>query len=105
MFGDNKTVVDTASTPHGKLHKHHNALSFHKTRFAITAGVTTFHHVSGDTNPADVLSKHWDFASVWKQLKPILFWKGDTAELIEDDKEEGDSEGKSEKGEKAAEGN
>ena len=71
----------------------------------IAAGVTTFHHVSGDTNPADILSKHWDFTSVWKQLKPVLFWKGDTADLIEDDKEEGDSEGKSEKGEKASKGN
>ena len=97
MFGDNKTVVETASMPHGKLHKLHNALSFHKTRFAIAAGVTTFHHVSGDTNPADVLSKHWDFGSMWKRLKPILFWNGDTADLIE--KEEPDPKGNEETGE------
>ena len=93
MFGDNKTVVDTASTPHGKLHKCHNALSFHRTHFSIAAGVTTFHHVSGDTNPADVLSKHWDFKSVWKQLKPVLFWKGDTADLLDTVDEGEDEEG------------
>jgi hypothetical protein len=29
VFGDNKTVIDTSSTPHAKLHKRHNALSFH----------------------------------------------------------------------------
>ena len=28
MFGDNETVINTASEPHGKLHKRHNALSF-----------------------------------------------------------------------------
>jgi hypothetical protein len=29
IFGDNKTVIDASSTPHAKLHKRHNALSFH----------------------------------------------------------------------------
>jgi hypothetical protein len=28
VFGDNKTVIDASSTPHAKLHKRHNALSF-----------------------------------------------------------------------------
>ena len=28
MFGDNKSVVDSASMPHAKLHKRHTALSF-----------------------------------------------------------------------------
>ena len=79
MFGDNKTVVDTASVPHGKLTKRHNALSFHRTRFAIAAGILRFHYISGKRNPADVLSKHWDFPSAWPMLKPILFWQGDTA--------------------------
>jgi hypothetical protein len=30
VFGDNKTVIDASSTPHAKLHKRHNALSFHR---------------------------------------------------------------------------
>ena len=81
MFGDNETVVNTASMPHGRLHKRHNALAFHKTRWGIAARVAWFHHVRGDTNPADILSKHWDYASVWSQLKPLLFWRGDTAVL------------------------
>jgi hypothetical protein len=29
VFGDNKTVIDASSTPHAKLHKRHNTLSFH----------------------------------------------------------------------------
>ena len=81
MFGDNQMVVNTAAHPHGKLHKRHNALSFHKTRAAIAAGVKRFHHVMGETNPADILSKHWDYASVWSQLQPLLFWRGDTGDL------------------------
>jgi hypothetical protein len=35
IFGNNKSVVNTASIPHGKLHKWHNALAFHRTREAF----------------------------------------------------------------------
>jgi len=80
MFGDNETVVNTAAVPHSKLHKRHNALSYHKTREAIAAGITRFYHIPGDTNPADILSKHWDYPSVYPQLQPLLFWYGDTDE-------------------------
>ena len=91
MFGDNQTVVNTASAPHGRLHKRHNALSFHRVRWAIAAKVVRFHHIAGVTNPADILSKHWDYSSVWQVLQPLLHWQGDTAQLIEDEnpKEEG----------------
>jgi hypothetical protein len=30
MFGDNKTFVDSSTQPHARLHKRHNALSFHR---------------------------------------------------------------------------
>ena len=89
MFGDNESVVDTASIPTAKLHKRHIALSYHKTRYGMAAGITRYHHVSGTKNPADILSKHWDLNSVWPSMKPILFHEGDTAELEEigDDKD------------------
>ena len=76
MFGDNETVVNTASVPHGKLHKRHNALSCHRTRWAIAAGILKFYHIAGNTNPADILSKHWDHPSIWPSLQPLMFWKG-----------------------------
>ena len=82
MFGDNHTVIDVASFPRGKSHKRHIALSFHRTRFTIATGVVRHHHVASDRNPADILSEHWDFRSVWPQLYPLLFWPGDTADLI-----------------------
>ncbi len=88
MFGDNETVVNTASVPHSRLNKQHHALSYHRTREAIAAGITRFFHVRGDTNPADVVSKHWAYANVWTQLHPLLFWMGDTADLIKPEPQE-----------------
>ena len=35
----------------------------------------------GKSNPADILSKHWEFANIWPLLKPLLLWKGDINEL------------------------
>jgi hypothetical protein len=41
-----------------------------------------FHHVRGKPNPADILSKHWDYTSIWKVLKPLMFWQGETKEFV-----------------------
>ena len=35
----------------------------------------------GKSNPADILSNHWEFVNIWPLLKPLLFWKGDTDDL------------------------
>ena len=80
VFGDNESVINTAANPHSKLTKRHNALSYHRTREAVAAGIIRIHHVRSEMNPADVLSKHWDMASVWGQLKPLLFWPAIKAE-------------------------
>ena len=82
MFGDNESVVNSATLPHAKLHKRHNALSFHRVREAIASKIVQFHHIPGVTNPADILSKHWGYTQIWDVLKPILFWEGDTYDLI-----------------------
>ena len=66
--------------PHSILNKRHHALSYHRVREAIAAGIINFFHIPGSSNPADILSKHWGFVDVWPLLKPLLFWKGDTAE-------------------------
>ena len=85
MFGDNKTVVDSSTIPHVKLHKHHNALSFHRSREAVAAKFVTMHHLDGIYNPANILSKHWGYQQIWRNLKPILFHHGDTAQLYDED--------------------
>ena len=81
MFGDNKSVVDSSTIPHAKLHKHHNALSFHRVREAIAGAIIGFYHIDGNKNPADILSKHWGYRQIWKLLQPLLFWRGDTKDI------------------------
>ncbi len=77
LFGDNETVVKSATLPEGKLHKRHNMLSFHKVRETMAAGYISFHHLRGTSNPADILSKHWGYSSIWHLLRPILFFQKD----------------------------
>jgi len=75
VFGDNESVVNTCSIPHHKLKKRHNALAFHKVRDSVAAKIIRYYHIEGKSNPADILSKHWDMASIWETLKPFMFWK------------------------------
>ena len=82
-FGDNKTVVDNGSLPHAKLHKWHTMLSYHHVCEAIASEIVNFFHVSGEIDPADILSKHWGCQQIWKQLQLLLFWKGDKWKLFE----------------------
>mgnify|MGYP006357956311 FL=1 len=84
MFGDNKSVVDSSTTPHAGLNKRHNILSFHRVRQAIASGVIKFYHIPGEENPADILSKHWGYSQIWHVLRPLLFWGGDTADCIDE---------------------
>lgn len=81
MFGDNKTVVDSSTIPEAKIHKRHVMLSFHRIREAIASGIINFVHVDEDSNPADMLSKHWGYQKVWGLMQPLLFCKGDTLEI------------------------
>ena len=59
--------------------KRHQLTSYHRAREAIAAKYISFHWKDVKSNPADILSKHWEFATVWRMLKPILFWRGETA--------------------------
>jgi hypothetical protein len=85
MVGDNESVVNSSTQLHSKLHKRHNAQSFHHVCKAIASGYVMLAHLPGKFNPADILSKHWRYQTIWPILKPILFFHGDTADLIQDD--------------------
>jgi hypothetical protein len=82
LFGDNQSVVTSGTVPHSPNKKRHHALSYHFVREAIAAGVLLFHYVSSKCNVADIVSKHWRYTAVWPMLQAVLFWKGDTAELL-----------------------
>ena len=85
MFGDNQSVVTNSSIPHSSLNKRHNALSYHRVREMIAAKVLGYYWIDGKKNPSDIVSKHWSYPQVWHLLKPILFYSGDTGNLIVDD--------------------
>jgi hypothetical protein len=84
MFGDNKTVIDGSTQPHARLHKQHNALSFHCVREAIASKYVLRMHLSGKANPSNILSKHWGHQAIYPILRPILFFSRNTADLIDD---------------------
>ena len=48
LFGDNESVVTSSTLPHSGLNKRHNALSYHKVREAIAAGIVKFVHIDGN---------------------------------------------------------
>ena len=86
LFGDNESVIKSGSIPHSMLSKRHLALAYHYVREAVASGVIAFHHIPGEDNPADILSKHWGYTPIYHNLlKPILFYQGNTHELLEEE--------------------
>jgi hypothetical protein len=82
MFEDNQAVVTNSSIPLSSLNKRHNALAYHCVREMIAAKIVGYYWIDGEKNPADVVSKHWSYPQVWYLLKPLLFYSGDTKNLI-----------------------
>lgn len=83
LFGDNKTVVNGASIPEAKLHKRHLMLSYHYLREALATGEYVYSFVNGKDNPSDILTKHWAHKDVWPMLRALLFWRGDTLDMLD----------------------
>ena len=81
MFGDKKSLVDSASIPTSTLSKKSTLASCHGVKEAIAAGYLQFNWKDGKSKPVHILSKLWEFANIWPLLKPLLFWKGDTHEV------------------------
>ena len=68
----NQTPIDAYS-------KRHHLVSYHRVKEAIAAKYISLHWKDGKSNTADILSKHREFATAWPMLKPILFWRRETA--------------------------
>ena len=80
MFGDNEGVHLNSTVPHSVLKKRWLALSYHRVRESIAAGIINFIDINGTVNPADVLTKYLTWDVLKSLVGPILFWKGDTLE-------------------------
>ena len=81
MFGDNKSVTTSSTIPNSLLSRRHHISAYHRVREAIALKYLIFIWKDGKTNPADIPSKHWKFPQIWPILKPLLFWRGETAEI------------------------
>ena len=81
LFGDNQAVVNSATIPHSTLSKRWNAISYHRCREAVAAGVIRFDHISGKDNPADILTKPLPYFTAKTHVEPLMFWKGETADI------------------------
>ena len=68
-----------------KVHKRHTMLSFHRVREAIASGMIDSVFIPGAINPADIVSKHWGYNQVKKQLKALIFWQGNTEDIGDDE--------------------
>ena len=66
LFGDNESVVKSSTVPHSQLAKRHHALAYHYTREAVASKMVIFHHIPGEINPADILSKHWGHSQIYQ---------------------------------------
>ena len=81
MFGDNKSVITSSTIPNSLLSKRYHLSAYHRVREAIALKYLMFIWKDGKTNPADILSKQMEFPQIWPPLKPLLFWRGETAEI------------------------
>ena len=76
MFGDNRSVVTSATLPHSILSKKYNILAFHRVREAIAAKIIDFHWIQSETNLSDMLSKHWEHNKIFPMIQKLLITCG-----------------------------
>jgi hypothetical protein len=73
LYGDNWSVIGKSTIPHSHLNKHHIALSYHRVREALCAGIMDFLWIDSKNNPAHILSKHWSRQAINDMLHSLLF--------------------------------
>ena len=76
LFGDNRSVVTSATLPHSTTTKRHNILAFHRVREAILAKLMAFYWIQSAYNLSDILSKHWDHPTVYPMILKLLITRG-----------------------------
>ena len=76
LFGDNRSVVTSASLAHSTLTKCHNILAFHRVREAIAAKLMPFYWIESAYNLSDMLSKNLDHPTVYPMILKLLITRG-----------------------------
>ena len=73
LLGDNNSVVLNTTMPSSVLKKKHCAVSYHKVRETIAAGIVRFSHIQSELNYADILTKPLGPSKFMELVKPLLF--------------------------------
>ena len=73
IFGDNLSVILSASNPRHDLSKKHVAISFHVVREAIAAGIIEPYWLKGEHNMSDIMTKQIPRHEFLRHLK-YLYW-------------------------------
>ena len=81
MFGDNRSVVTSATLLHSTLSKRHNILAFHRIREAIAAKIIDFHWLQSEYNFSDMLSKHWEHNNIFPMIQKLLITGGPMTQI------------------------
>ena len=76
LFGDNRSVVTSATLPHSTLTKRHKFLAFHRVREVIAANLMAFYWIQSAYNLIDMLSKHWGHPAVYPMILKLLITRG-----------------------------
>ena len=76
LFGDNRSVVTSATLAHSTLTKRHNILASHRAREAIAAKLMAFYWIQSAYNLSDMHSKHWDHPTVYPMILKLLITRG-----------------------------
>ena len=76
LFGDNRSVVTSATLPHSTLTKRHNILVFDRVREAIAAKLMAFYWIQSAYNLRDMQSQHWDHPTVYPMILKLLITRG-----------------------------
>ena len=76
LFGDNRSVITSATLPHSTLTKHHNIIAFHRVREVIAAKIMAFYWIQYAYNSSDMLSKHWDHPTAYPMILNPLITRG-----------------------------
>jgi hypothetical protein len=73
MFGDNKSMINSAAEPAGQLTKRHLILSWHQLREKAAMGMVHYLHIGSKENIADCLTKHLAHTPMWALIKEHQF--------------------------------
>ena len=76
LFGDNRSVLTSATLTHSTLIKRHNILAFHRVREAIAAKLMAFYWIQSAYNLSDMRSTHWDHPTVYSMILKLLITRG-----------------------------